>query len=452
MATYTAEPYERGGQTLTGYAAEYARALDAGASDSQAHQQANYQAGGTGITAAEMDKYGQTGYTVNPNTGYVASQYDSQSDTWRAEDARREAERQRQLELERLKQAQIAANMAQLEKSKAASLSAIKQEQAAVDPRFYESKRQTQEQSALSRRQAEEYAATKGLSSSGLAAQSQSTISGGLQSALGALGQSQAEAHARMERAKSDLETAYQSDVAGVQAGAEAQYLQNVIDQYYKDREYQLAKEQADRQFALQEAGLTGYYQGQLTAAGQQADRQFALQEAGLTGVFQGMPTMQRQEWEQAMRGNELDLQTKQFNLQQLQDPNSPVNQKQVLELQMLQLQNQYAGPQMKLQLEQLRKSIAEIGKAPYKDQQQVQIDALKIAQSQEQLNQMKLQTQQMQNPQGGNIREQAVAMAQKDPDWNFLDVDGREKLIQQYEAILKGSFMSDQDIMKYLK
>lgn len=248
-----------------------------------------------------------------------------------AEDARREAERQRQLELERLKQAQIAANMTQLEKSKAASLSAIKQEQAAVDPRFYESKRQTQEQSALSRRQAEEYAAAKGLSSSGLAAQSQSAISGGLQSALGALGQSQAEAHARMERAKSDLETAYQSDVAGVQAGAEAQYLQNVIDQYYKDREYQLAKEQADRQFALQEAGLTGYYQGQLTAQGQQAQLALEMGNIELAMAKLKQEALPRElelhlsDIETKLANNELDRQTAMINLEDLMNPNGVV-------------------------------------------------------------------------------------------------------------------------------
>ena len=48
-----------------------------------------------------------------------------------------------------------------------------------------------------------------------------------------------------------------------------------------------------DRNFRLNEAGVTGYYNGRRTLAGENADRNFNLSEAGVTGYYNGMPTYQ---------------------------------------------------------------------------------------------------------------------------------------------------------------
>ena len=84
----------------------------------------------------------------------------------------------------------------------------------------------------------------------------------------------------------------------------------------------------------------------------------------------------------------------------------------------------------MKLQIEQLRKSIAEIGKAPYKDQQQVLIDDLKIAQTLEQLNQMKLQAEQVQGTNPAEVERQALGQLEVDQALKLLE-DNRSAYIQ---------------------
>ena len=180
-----------------------------------------------------------------------------------------------------------------------------------------------------------EYIANRGLAQSGENDQARLMQNMALQGQVGALKQQEQSVFDELGRRTTNVNNAYEADKVGVEAGLQAEMLQAYINQMNQDK-----------QFGLQEAGLTGNYNGQQTLAGQQLGlqqqgQQFnqnlqqgqfdfnkSITEAGLTGVFNGMPTMQRQEWEQAMRGNELDLQTKQFNLQQLQDPNSPVNQK----------------------------------------------------------------------------------------------------------------------------
>jgi len=339
--------------------------------------------------------------------------------------------------LRQLEEARRSAAMAQLQKSRDSAIGNIADERAEVAPAYYQKRNDANVQNKLSAKNFAEYIANRGLAQSGENDQARLMQNMALQGQIGGLKQQEQSVFDELGRRETNVKNAFESDKVGVEAGLQSEMLQAYINQM-----------NADRQFGLQEAGLTGVYGGQQTLAGQQLalqnqaqqwqqnfqqsqfDFNRAITEAGVTGVFQGMPTMQRQEWEQAMRGNELDLQTKQFNLKQLQDPNSPVNQKQALELQMLQLQNQYAGPQMKLQLEQLRKSIAEIGKAPYKDQQQVQLDALKIAQSQEQLNQMKLQTQQMQGTNPAEVERQALGQLPVDQALKLLE-DNRSAYIQ---------------------
>lgn len=68
----------------------------------------------------------------------------------------------------------------------------------------------------------------------------------------------------------------------------------NLTGQYNGEKTF--AAQEADRQHALNEANVTGIYNGQKTQAAQNADRQFALSEAGLTGMYNGEKTYAAQE------------------------------------------------------------------------------------------------------------------------------------------------------------
>jgi hypothetical protein len=70
---------------LSGYALEYAKAANKGATDDAAHTTANRAIGGSGITKADVDKItaGSTvkqNVTYRPNTGYARTKYDSPDD------------------------------------------------------------------------------------------------------------------------------------------------------------------------------------------------------------------------------------------------------------------------------------------------------------------------------------------------------------------------------------
>jgi hypothetical protein len=79
-----------------------------------------------------------------------------------------------------------------------------------------------------------------------------------LQGRLGQIDQSAMNNRNALDSQKTNLQNTYESDRVAVQSGAEAQALQNLIDQ-----------QNANRQFALSEAGVTGNYNGQQTMQGQ---------------------------------------------------------------------------------------------------------------------------------------------------------------------------------------
>lgn len=90
--------------------------------------------------------------------------------------------------------------------------------------------------------------------------------------------------------------------------------------------------------------------------------------------------------FDQQYRTGDIDLQTRDFNLQQLKDPESPVNKKNQIELQIAQMNLENMPEESKLRLEQLRKQIAQIGAAPYRSPEQVQMDKVKLQTAEEEL------------------------------------------------------------------
>jgi len=83
----------------------------------------------------------------------------------------------------------------------------------------------------------------------------------GLQGQIGALDRQEASDMAGIERQRSNVESGYASDVAAAEADIEAQAMQAYIDQY-----------NANRQYALSQAQLTGSLGDTRTLAGQEFD------------------------------------------------------------------------------------------------------------------------------------------------------------------------------------
>jgi hypothetical protein len=227
---------------------------------------------------AQKNTAGQT--TGTSNAGATTTQQSSQSYI----DALNEARKQQTL--------------AQLGKSKDAALSNLGAEKAAIQPRYYDARNQTSAGSQQNARNFAEFMAARGGSSSGSNAQAELTRGMALQGNLGSLRRQETAAFDDVGRRTTDVENAYQSDVASANAGIEADRMQAMLTDYYNQQQRE-----------LQIAGLTGILNGQKTLAGQQFDWGKQVDTAGLTGIFNGTPTMalQNQNFNQNMATKQLE-------------------------------------------------------------------------------------------------------------------------------------------------
>lgn len=121
--------------------------------------------------------------------------------------------------------------------------------------------------------------------------------------------------------AASQLAQIEQDALTGAQSNLESSLLPQLLNQAYQrysdglaNKRYQgemlrgltsdaynqylasLDNQRSDRQLNMQEAGLTGLYNGQKTQDALTADRNFALQQAGLTGMYNGKQTLSGKE------------------------------------------------------------------------------------------------------------------------------------------------------------
>lgn len=172
--------------------------------------------------------------------------------------------------IKELKEAQIRQQIAALDKAKSNSLSALADEEAGLKPQYYDAKNRAAAQSDVSDLNFAQFMASKGIQGSAGGA-NQMYSNAALQGQIGALERQEQAARDRIARNRTGVENAYQSDVAAAQAGAEAQALQAAIDQM-----------NADKLFSLQEAAVTGQYQGRPTMQGQQSQAEQLQRQASL--------------------------------------------------------------------------------------------------------------------------------------------------------------------------
>lgn len=199
-----------------------------------------------------------------------------------------------------LNQAKQAQAIADLGKARDNQLSNLSTQEASINP-LYESKRNAAASTNMAgRRTLAEELAARGEANSGVADQAQLNANMSLQNDLGTLNAQQASDLSNIANQRTNVQNAYQSDLASTKAGLDAQTMQDLINQYNQNKQYQ-----------LQEAALTGTYNGAKTLDATNSDRNFALNQAGVTGTYNGKQTLDAQN-----QAYNQDLQTKQYNQQ----------------------------------------------------------------------------------------------------------------------------------------
>lgn len=128
-----------------------------------------------------------------------------------------------------LESAKIAASIAALDKAKNNALAGLDTEKASIDPYYYDKRNQAAAQSDVGAMNFAQYMAGRGITGSA-GALPEIYRNAGLQSQIGALNQQQAAEYADIERRRSGINSAYQSDVAAANAGAAADTMQNYIN------------------------------------------------------------------------------------------------------------------------------------------------------------------------------------------------------------------------------
>lgn len=156
-----------------------------------------------------------------------------------------------------LSEAQLTAQRAALQTQLNNSLGNLDEQQASISPYYYDKRNQAAARSDVGAMNFAQRAAARGIQ--GNAGQMPEIYrENALQGQIGALDQAEAGAFAGIERDRSNLRNNYESDLVSTQAGIEAQNLQNAINQM-----------NADRSYSLDEAGVTGTFNGQQTMQGQ---------------------------------------------------------------------------------------------------------------------------------------------------------------------------------------
>lgn len=140
--------------------------------------------------------------------------------------------------IDNLKQAQISANAAALDKQKSSALSNLESERAKIAPQAYKDRNAANVVMNNTNRAWDEFLAAKGLTSSGIAGTGFIATQNKYQGEIGAINQAATARQADIDRQATDVNNTYESDLAAAKAGAEATALQNLINQRNTDRTF----------------------------------------------------------------------------------------------------------------------------------------------------------------------------------------------------------------------
>lgn len=148
-------------------------------------------------------------------------------------------------DLNRLKEQQKQAAIADLDKQKNQSLSDLNAEEATIKPTYYKKKDTANVQNQLAAKNFHEYLVNSGRSNSGIGAQYEMSRQNSLQRSLNDLNTQEAADLADIARRKTDVNNAYNSGLTSANAQIEANYITNLLNERQKAWE----REQAEKQF-----------------------------------------------------------------------------------------------------------------------------------------------------------------------------------------------------------
>lgn len=383
-----------------------------------------------------------------------------------------------------LKQAQINASIANLGKAKTNALGAYQGAENTINQTAQSQRNVNSIASQKGALDFAKYLASRGLVNSGTAAQGEISRNVALQGAQSAVGTNESNQLAEVANKRAGIESGYQSDLAAAQSGAETNALQLAIQEAQRQDELNRNQAYQAAQLKLQEAGLTGAYNGQQTLAGKQLDTDIALSEAALTGMYKGNTTLaaQQQALDNEFRTGQFDwnkqqdlwsrgFQTGQLDYQKARDlvsdkrydaewkqnlddiawsknENNPYvraqvlqNEAQDLNIQAAQLNLDNLPEQIRLNLEQMQKEIAQIGVTPALTADEQEMQKLKIDAAKADLIQVQVQ-------QYTNYIDSAFATPTVDEYGNKSGVSYDKAAILNYLSSLKDSYGVSEEIL----
>ncbi len=211
--------------------------------------------------------------------------------------------------------------------------------------------------------------------------------------------------------ADSNLQTQLVPQIMQALEGQRQQELQNqmsLLNPLMQQQQFGATQEQNDYNKMIdavkyltdkgyKDAELTGMYDGKQTTQGKTSElvnqghmqtnqlNQFKLDD--YPAQSQAAAQKSQLDYDNGL----IDNKTKSFQLEELKDQNSPLNRKAEIEAQLAELELEYAEPEMKARIDQIKKTTAQIGAAPYRNETEKAYDQTKLETAQEQLKQLML-------------------------------------------------------------
>lgn len=148
-------------------------------------------------------------------------------------------------DLNRLKEQQKQAAIADLDKQKNQSLSDLNAEEATIKPTYYKKKDTANVQNQIAAKNFHEYLVNSGRSNSGIGAQYEMSRQNSLQRSLNDLNTQEAADLADIARRRTDVNNAYNSGLTSANAQIEANYITNLLNERQKAWE----RQQAEKEF-----------------------------------------------------------------------------------------------------------------------------------------------------------------------------------------------------------
>lgn len=170
--------------------------------------------------------------------------------------------------LEEMKRQRIASRIASAEKVKTSALGALDDQQAAVDPYYYDKRNQAAAASDVGAMNFAQYMAARGIKGAA-GAMPEIYRNAGLQGQIGALDRQQAAENSAIERQRSMVKQGYATDIAAAEADVESQAMQAAIDQWNNNRQYalqQAAQDLNESKFDWSKSPSNPEYQSQIYA------------------------------------------------------------------------------------------------------------------------------------------------------------------------------------------